>query len=111
MFNRIRTISELENKNYMIRSSAERMALNTPIQGTSADIIKIAMVKLFDEFNKNNLKSKILVQVHDELVIDCKKDEFEIVKRLLKDVMENVVKLEVPLLVEIEYGDDWYQAK
>ena len=111
MFNRIRTISELENKNYMIRSGAERMALNTPIQGTSADIIKIAMVKLYDEFNKNNLKSKILVQVHDELVIDCKKEEFEIVKKLLKEVMENVVKLEVPLLVDVEYGDDWYQAK
>ena len=111
MFGRIRTITELENKNYMIRSGAERMALNTPIQGTSADIIKIAMVKLFEEFNKNDLKSKILVQVHDELVIDCKKDEFEIVKKLLKEVMENVVKLEVPLLVEIEYGDDWYQAK
>ena len=111
LFGRIRTISELENKNYMIRSSAERMALNTPIQGTSADIIKIAMVNLFDEFNKNDLKSKILVQVHDELVIDCKKDEFEIVKKLVKEVMENVIKLEVPLLVEIEYGDDWYQAK
>jgi len=111
LFGRIRTISELENKNYMIRSAAERMALNTPVQGTSADIIKIAMIKLFDEFNKNNLKSKILVQVHDELVIDCKKDEFEIIKKLVKEVMENVVKLEVPLLVEIEYGDDWYQAK
>ena len=111
LFGRIRTISELENKNYMIRSGAERMALNTPIQGTAADIIKIAMVKLFDEFNKNNLKSKILVQVHDELVIDCKKDEFDIVKKLLKEVMENVIKLEVPLLIDIEYGDDWYQAK
>ena len=87
------------------------MALNTPIQGTAADIIKIAMVNLFNEFNKKNLKSKILVQVHDELVIDCKKEEFDIVKKLLKDVMENVIKLEVPLLVDIEYGDDWYQAK
>jgi len=111
MFGRIRTIHELNNKNYMIRSAAERMALNTPIQGTSADIIKIAMVKLFNEFNKNNLKSKILVQVHDELVVDCKKDEFEIVKKLMKEVMENVIKLEVPLLIDIEYGDNWYQAK
>ena len=111
MFGRIRTIEELENKNYMIRSGAERMALNTPIQGTSADIIKIAMVKLYDEFNKRNLKSKILVQVHDELVIDCKKDEFEIVKSLMKDVMENVIKLDVPLIIDIEYGNDWYQAK
>ena len=111
MFGRIRTIPELENKNYMIRSGAERMALNTPVQGTSADIIKIAMVRLYNEFNKNNLKSKMLVTVHDEIVVDCKKDEFEIVKKLLKEVMEGVIKLEVPLLVEIEYGNDWYQAK
>ena len=110
-FNRIRTIPELENKNYMIRSSAERMALNTPIQGTATDIIKIAMVKLYDEFNKHNLKSKILVQVHDELVVDCRKDEFDIVKKLMKEVMESVIELEVPLLVDIEYGDNWYQAK
>ena len=110
-FGRIRTIPELENKNFMIRSGAERMALNTPIQGTAADIIKLAMVKLYSEFNKNNLKSKILVQVHDELVIDCKNDEFEIVKKLIKEVMENVVTLDVPLIVDIEYGSDWYQAK
>lgn len=110
-YGRIRTIPELENKNYMIRSGAERIALNTPIQGTAADIIKIAMIKLFDEFNKNNLKSKILVTVHDELVVDCKKDEFDKVKQLMKDVMENVIKLEVPLLIDIEYGDNWYQAK
>jgi len=110
-FNRIRTIPELENKNYMIRSSAERMALNTPIQGTAADIIKIAMIRLYDEFNKHNLKSKILVQVHDELVVDCKKDEFDIVRSLMKEVMEGVIELEVPLLVDIEYGDNWYQAK
>ena len=110
-FNRIRTIPELENKNYMIRSSAERIALNTPIQGTAADIIKMAMVKLYYEFNKQNLKSKILVQVHDELVVDCKKNEFDIVKKLMKEIMENVTTFEVPLLVDIEYGDNWYQAK
>ena len=111
IFGRIRTIDELENKNYIIRSGAERMALNTPIQGTSADIIKIAMVKLYEEFNKNNLKSKILVQVHDELVIDCKKDEFDKVSSLMKDVMENVIKLDVPLTIDIEYGNNWYEAK
>ena len=110
-FGRIRTIPELENKNYIIRSGAERIALNKPIQGTAADIIKIAMVRLYKEFNKHNLKSKILVQVHDELVVDCPKDEFDIVKKLMKEVMENVISLEVPLLVDIEYGDDWYQAK
>lgn len=110
-YGRIRSIPELDNKNYLIRSSAERIALNTPIQGTAADIIKIAMVNLYNEFKKNNLKSKILVQVHDELVVDCPKDELEIVKKLMKDVMENVTDLEVPLLVDVEYGDDWYQAK
>ena len=111
MFGRIRTIEDINNKNYMIRSGAERIALNTPIQGTSADIIKIAMVKLFDEFNKNKLKSKMLVTVHDELVIDTVKDELDIVSKLLKKVMENVVKLDVPLIIDIESGNDWYQAK
>lgn len=111
LFGRIRTIDELENKNYIIRSGAERIALNTPIQATAADIIKIAMVNLYNEFNKNNLKSKILVQVHDELVVDCRKDEFEIVTKLMKEVMENVVDLDVKLLVDVEYGDNWYQAK
>ena len=90
---------------------AERIALNTPIQGTAADIIKIAMINLYNEFNKNNLKSKILVQVHDELVIDCKESEYNIVCKLLKEVMENVVKLDVPLTIDIESGTDWYQAK
>ncbi len=111
IYGRIRTIDELENKNYMIRSSAERIALNTPIQGTAADIIKIAMIRLYDEFNKHNLKSKILVQVHDELVVDTRKDEFDIVCKLMKDVMENVIKLDVPMLVDIEYGSDWFEAK
>ena len=111
MFGRIRTIEDINNKNYMIRTAAERIALNTPIQGTSADIIKIAMVRLFNKFNENNLKSKILVTVHDELVIDTKKDEYDMVCKLLKEVMENVVNIEVPLLIDIESGDDWYQAK
>ncbi len=111
LYGRIRTIPELENKNHLIKNAAERIALNTPIQGTAADIIKIAMVNLYDEFNKNNLKSKILVQVHDELVVDCRKDEFETVKTLMKEVMEKVEQLDVPFLVDIEYGSDWYQAK
>ena len=111
MFGRIRTIDDLNNKNYLLRSAAERIALNTPIQGTAADILKIAMVKLYKEFDKNKIKSKILVTVHDELVIDCKKDEFDKVKSIMKDVMENIIKLEVPLIVDINYGDDWYQAK
>ena len=111
LFGRIRTISEINNKNYLIRSSAERICLNTPIQGTAADIMKKAMIDVYNEFNNKNLKSKILVQVHDELVIDCKKDELDIVKSILKDKMINVYKLSVSLDVDINYGNDWYDAK
>ena len=111
MFGRIRTIPELENKNYMIRSGAERMALNTPIQGSSADIIKMAMVKVYKRFQELNLQSKMVVQVHDELVIDCVDTEKDIVMETLKSEMENIVSLSVPLKVDIEYGEDWYQAK
>lgn len=111
LYNRRRTLPDLENKNYMIRSGAERMALNAPIQGTSADIIKKAMILVYKEFKKNNLKSKMVVQVHDELVIDCVREEFDTVKQIVTDVMENVIKLSVPLKVEVEYGTDWYEAK
>ena len=111
LFGRIRTIGEINNKNYLIRSAAERICLNTPIQGTAADIMKKAMIDVYNEFNNKNLKSKILVQVHDELVIDCKKDELDIVKSILKDKMINVYKLSVSLDVDINYGNDWYDAK
>ena len=111
LMNRKRIIEELNNKNYMIRSSGERMALNTPIQGTSADILKKAMVEIYEEFNKRNLKSKILIQVHDELVFNVLKDEEETVTKLVKDIMENTYKLSVPLEVDINKGKDWYDAK
>ena len=111
LFGRIRTISEVNSKNYLIKSAAERICLNTPIQGTAADIMKKAMIDVYNEFNKQNLKSKIIVQVHDELVIDCKKDEIDIVKSILRDKMNNVYKLSVNLDVDINYGDDWYNAK
>ena len=111
LFNRKRTIPELNNKNYMIRSSAERMALNTPIQGTSADILKKAMIEIYKKFNEKGLRSKMLIQVHDELVFDCLNDELEVVKEIVRDTMENIYKLNVPLSVEINYGNDWYEAK
>ena len=111
LFNRKRNLPELDNKNYAIRSSAERIALNTPIQGTSADIIKIAMINVHKKIKENNLKSKMILQVHDELIIDVEKDELEIVKNIVKDTMENVCKLNVPLKVDIEVGTDWYEAK
>lgn len=111
LFNRKRTIPELNNKNYMIRSSAERMALNTPIQGTSADILKKAMIQIYRKFNEKKLKSKMLIQVHDELVFDCLNEELEIVKEIIKETMENIYQLNVPLHVDINYGKDWYEAK
>jgi len=111
LFNRKRVIEELNNKNYLIRSSGERMAMNTPIQGTAADILKMAMVELQNRIDKENLNSKMLVQVHDELVFDVPENEVEIMKELIRDVMENIYKLDVPLKVDIEYGRTWYEAK
>ena len=111
LFNRKRNIDELKNTNYMIRQSGERMALNTPIQGTSADIIKKAMVLIHQKLKENNLKSKLIIQVHDELVFDCLKEEQEQVTKIMKDVMENVIKLKVPLKIDVEYGNNWYEAK
>ena len=111
LFGRIRIIPELQNKNYMIRQSGERMALNTPIQGTSADIIKKAMVEVHKKFKEKNLKSKMILQIHDELVIDTKKEELEEVKTILKETMENTYKLNVPLKVDINIGDNLYEAK
>ena len=111
LMNRKRIIPELFNKNKMIKSSGERMALNTPIQGTSADIIKKAMIDIDQEFKKLNLKSKMILQVHDELIFDCLKEELEIVTKVVTDKMENVIKLSVPLNIEISFGNDWYEAK
>ena len=111
IMNRRRVIDELKSSNYMVRSGGERMALNTPIQGSAADILKKAMVDLYSEMTKRNLKSKILIQVHDELVLNVYKDELDEVKELVRDKMENVIKLDVPLKVDIETGNDWYEAK
>ena len=111
LMNRKRVIEELQNKNYMVRSAGERIALNTPIQGTAADILKKAMVEIYDEFKKQGLKSKMLIQVHDELVFNVLNDEVETVKKIVKDIMENTYKLDVPLVVDIETGSNWYEAK
>ena len=111
LFNRKRVIDELNNKNFMIRQSGERIALNTPIQGTSADIMKIAMVKIFKEMKEKKLKSKMLLQVHDELVFDCVKEEKDVLEELVKRNMETCVKLDVPFKVSLDYGTDWYETK
>lgn len=111
IMNRRRKIDELKSSNYMVRSSGERMALNTPIQGSAADILKKAMVELYQAMKDRNLKSKMLIQVHDELVFNVHKDELDIMKELVREKMEQVVKLSVPLKVDIELGSDWYEAK
>ena len=111
IMNRKRVIEELNNKNYMIRSMGERMALNTPVQGSSADILKKAMIEIFDKFNFLGLKSKMLIQVHDELVFNVLEEERETVEKIVTDIMENTYKLSVPLKVEINEGKNWYDAK
>ncbi len=111
IMNRKRNIDELKNTNYMVRSQGERMALNTPIQGSSADILKKAMVEIYEKFRKLDLKSKMILQVHDELIFNVKKDELEKVKKIVIDIMENTYKLSVPLKVDVEIGNNWYEAK
>ena len=111
LFGRTRIIDELKNSNYMVRQSGERMALNTPIQGTSADILKKAMIEIYDALNKKNLKSKMIIQVHDELVFDVVKEEKDEVEEIVKNIMENTYKLNVPLKVDINIGTNWYEAK
>lgn len=111
IMNRKRTIEELTSSNYMQRSMGERMALNTPIQGSSADILKKAMIEIDEAFTKNNLKSTMLLQVHDELIFNVINDEKDIVEKLVKDIMENTIKLNIPLEVDIEFGTNWYDAK
>ena len=111
LFNRKRVIDELNNSNFMVRQSGERIALNTPIQGTSADIMKIAMVEIYNAMKENNLRSKMLLQVHDELIFDVLNEEKELLESIVKDKMENCVKLAVPFKVSSDYGTDWYEAK
>ena len=111
MFGRKRNIPELKNTVYTIRQSGERIALNTPIQGTAADIIKLAMVKVYKALKENNLKSKMIIQVHDELVFDIYENELETLNKIVTDIMDNVYKLNVPLTVSVNYGKNWYEAK
>jgi DNA polymerase-1 len=111
MFNRRRYLPELKSRNFNVRSFGERVALNTPIQGSAADIIKIAMVRVHEELKKRQLKSRLILQVHDELIIEMFKDEKEEVVKILKDGMENAVRLKVPLVVEVKSGNNWYETK
>lgn len=111
IMNRKRVIEELKSSNYMVRSMGERMALNTPVQGSASDILKKAMVEIDNIFEKENIKSKMLLQVHDELIFNVYKDELDRVKNIVYDTMTKVFDLKVPLDVDIEVGNNWYEAK
>ena len=111
IYHRRRYVPELKSKNYMVRKFGERVAMNTPIQGTAADIMKVAMINVFNELKKRGLKSRIILQIHDELLIETEKSELNEVKNLLVNCMENVIKLKVPLKAEVSLGNNWYEAK
>ena len=111
LFNRRRYIPEMSSSNFMVRQFGARIAMNTPIQGTAADIMKIAMINLYKKLNEENLHSKILLQIHDELLLEVRSEEKEKVCKLLREAMENAMKLKVPLKVELSEATNWYEAK
>ena len=111
LFHRRRYIPELTSNNYMVRQFGARAAMNTPIQGTAADIMKIAMINVFNRLRKENLDAKIILQVHDELIVEAKKECQEQVETILKEEMESAMKLKIPLKVEISEANNWYDAK
>ena len=111
LFKRRRYIPELKSKNYMVRQFGSRVAMNTPIQGTAADIMKIAMIKVYKEITKRNLKSKIVLQVHDEMMLEVPTGEIEEVKEIMKNSMETATILKVPLIAEISEANNWYDCK
>ncbi|MBT7609862.1 MAG: DNA polymerase I [Bacteriovoracaceae bacterium] len=111
MFGRKRFLPDIYSKNRTIKANAERVAINSPIQGTAADIIKMAMIQIQAEINEQKLKTKMILQVHDELIFEVPSDEIEIVKNLVRDKMESVVELDVPLTIDMGVADNWYDLK
>ena len=109
--NRIRYIPDIDSKIYTLREFAKRTAMNAPIQGSAADIMKIAMIKIYNDLEKNNLKSRMLVQVHDEVVLEVYKGEEDIVKDIVLNDMINAIKLRVPLSVDYSFGNNWFEVK
>ena len=111
LMGRRRYLPELTSSKYLTRAFGERVAMNMPIQGTAADIIKAAMIKVYNRLKEEGCKARLILQVHDELLIDCPKDEADKVKNLLKESMENAFPMEVPLKVSVASGETWYDAK
>jgi DNA polymerase-1 len=110
MLGRIRYLPELKSGNRNIRNLGERLAMNTPIQGSAADIIKLAMNKVYNRLKEENLRSRLVLQVHDELIIEAHRDELDRVKAILRECMEGAVDLKVPLEVKMSVGRNWYEA-
>ena len=102
---------ELNASNFMQRAFGERVAMNMPIQGSAADIIKIAMIRVSEKLKANKLKSRLILQVHDELLIETHKDEIDVVGKILKEEMENAFSMKVSLLADVNCGETWYEAK
>ena len=111
MFGRRRPVPELASSNFMQRSFGERIAMNSPIQGTAADIIKIAMIRVEARLREEGLRARLILQVHDELIVEAPKEESEKVASLLTEEMEKAVRLDVPLVAEASIGETWYDAK
>ena len=111
LFHRRRYIPELSSNNYMVRQFGARAAMNTPIQGPAADIMKIAMINVFNKLKEQKLDADLVLQVHDELIIECKVEEKDVVAKLLKENMENAIDMVVPLKVETSEAYNWYEAK
>ena len=111
IYHRRRYLPELKSKNFNIRSFGERIAMNTPIQGSAADIIKVAMVNVYRILKKRKFKSRLILQVHDELIIEANSDELDGIKNMLQEVMEDAITLNVPLKVDMKVGNSWYETK
>ena len=111
LFNRRRYIPELKSNNYMVRQFGERAAMNTPIQGTAADIMKIAMINVYRKLDENGLEAKIVLQVHDEMMIEAPLNEAEKVKEIVKNEMESAIQLKIPLIAEVSEAENWYECK
>ena len=111
LYGRRRYLPELKSSNFNLRSFGERVALNTPIQGTAADIIKLAMIRVDRALKQEKLKARLILQVHDELIVECPSEEADRVRAILEREMQQVADLTVPLLVEAKHGVSWYEAK
>ncbi|MDE1548654.1 DNA polymerase I [Jeotgalibaca caeni] len=111
LYHRRRYLPDINSRNFNLRSFAERTAINSPIQGTAADILKVAMIRMQKALKEQNLKAKMLLQVHDELIFECPAEEVPLLEKLVPEMMENAVELSVPLEVDSNFGDNWYEAK